>query len=68
MKRHYTFGYDPFSKSWIVGIETEIGTIEKPYEFFPTANEAMFRSNELNKRDEYSLFNNSQTLFFSTHI
>jgi hypothetical protein len=44
----YKSGYDTYSHCWIVGIETDRGTIEKGLYFFGSSEEADLKVNELN--------------------
>jgi len=48
MATKYTYGYDPVSYSWIVGPETESGTIAKIVGSFVDAAEARAKAEELN--------------------
>lgn len=48
VKLKYIYGYDRASGLWIVGLETESGTISKPAESFVETPDAKKRAAELN--------------------
>lgn len=51
-KEGYAWGYDPFSRTYIVGLKTKTGLVEKPLKDFSTPEEARAEAIRLNKKGE----------------